>query len=365
MRSISRAVSRFGINVGVLVVSIAVFLLAFFGLQMYAGSQQPPKTEILTAARTLQIGDVVKPRDLKTMTVFEDQATSAYLPASAITDTVGGVVRMPVAAGQPLLGQSVLAASTAQTRLSSVLADEPDMSLMPLPLDLNNVVAPPLDAYLPGDYVDVTVVIDRRPQRFDEEQAQSTPGRPAAVPAQQPVVERDTYETLRAEPIVADALDRLRPPVAKSLFPRGARIMAIYGLPPEPAGQPADGTGEAESEVVLPPPGSEQEPLLVLLVPSEQRERFGLALQRGDLVVVSLLGRIDEEPRQTPGFTYDDLELWLEYQRLETFEEQLGGSDDGTSDLFDVTGTVVTGTTALTGTTAPGGDGSVETNPGE
>lgn len=156
--------SRIGISIGVLAASIAVFIAAFFGLQIYADSQKPAQTEVLATTGRLQIGDVIRLNDLQTITVFDDQATEAFLPAGAITNTVGGIVRMPVEAGQPLLQQSVLARSTAQTWLASVLSDRPGMSLMPLPLDQNNVVAPPLDAYLPGDYVDVTVVVDRQPQ---------------------------------------------------------------------------------------------------------------------------------------------------------------------------------------------------------
>jgi hypothetical protein len=53
--------------------------------------------------------------------------------------------------------------------------------------------------------------------------------------------------------------------------------------------------------------------VLVLLIPNDKREELALALQEGDLLVVSLLARGDGSP--TEGFSYWDLEEWMKGQR--------------------------------------------------
>lgn len=318
--SLRNKLSRMGINIGVLAVSIIVFVLAFFGLNAYASSQKPPETEVLATTRQLHIGDTIRPSDVVKVTVFQDQATSTFIPASAITNTVGGVVTLPVDPDQPLLKEAVLAPSTVSTRLASVLADRPEMSLIPLPLDENNIVAPPLEAFLPGDYIDVTVVIDKRPRRTNQDDASGQ----LAGSQQVPITTTVQQQAQQVQnPVIAESLERLRPPVAKSLFPQGARVMAVYGQPPMPSSSDDGGAEEGQGNTVLPSTLTNRSPLLLLLVPSQQREQLSLALQRGDMVFVSLLGQTSEEPEQTPGFTYDDMEKWLEQQRIDTFEEEL------------------------------------------
>ena len=55
-----------------------------------------------------------------------------------------------------------------------------------------------------------------------------------------------------------------------------------------------------------------------------KREELSLALQEGDLLVVSLLAVGDDGP--TTGFSYWDYEEWLKDQREEAYLEQSSAS---------------------------------------
>ena len=91
-----------GINMVVLAVSIGVFLLAFFLLNMMGASQRPPTIKVLSATRDLSIGEVITTDTLAEKTVFQDDNASLYIPA----EEADGVVRCGV--GPELLGPEVL-----------------------------------------------------------------------------------------------------------------------------------------------------------------------------------------------------------------------------------------------------------------
>ena len=300
-----KRIANTGVNLVVLGVSVAIFLAAFFALSALGAAGRPPTIEVLSATRDLNIGDVISANDLIVKKVFQDDNAALYISAEEATVVVGGIVAQPIFNGQPIFRTAIIAQAAEGTRLSAVLAKYPGYSLFPLPLDAMNLVAPDVEAFLPGDLVGVTVVITSRPQQLTTPTPMPElilqPGYntvPTATPAPE--------ETERT-----DALGRALPPLAKDLFPMGVRVIAVQGLPPSTS-ETSDSSGSAFTTAT-------QARMLILLIPNEAREVLSLALQQGDRLVISLMARGDETP--TAGFTYWDFEDLFKHDR----EEVLGG----------------------------------------
>jgi hypothetical protein len=295
-----KRIASTGLNLGVIGVSVGIFLVAFLALNALGAAQRPPTIAVLSATRDLNIGDVITPNDLTIKTVFQDDNAALYIPAEQLTEVVGGVVAQPIFQGQPIFRPALVAQAAEGTRLSAVLAKYPGFSLFPLPLDAMNLVAPQAEAFLPGDLVGVTVVIGSRPQQITT---------PTLLP--ELIVESEPLATPAPQEVEqADALGRAMPPLAKDLFPMGVRVISVQGLPPPP--DSTDGGNSSFTSLDTPQ-------LLILLVPNASREVLALALQQGDRLVVSLMARGDESP--TAGFTYWDFEDLFKQDR----EQVLGG----------------------------------------
>ena len=294
-----------GLNLVALGVSVGIFLVAFFALSALGAAGRPPTVDILSATRDLNIGDVIAAEDLVVRKVFQDDNAGLYIPGEEAAGVIGGIVAQPIFTGQPIFRTTIVAPAAEGTRLSAVLAQYPGYSLFPLPLEAMNLVAPDVEAFLPGDLVGVTVVITSRPQQLNTPTPMPelilAPGygiEPTATPAPE-------------ESAQAEALSRALPPLAKDLFPMGVRVMAVQGLPPSTS-ETSDSSGSAFST-------ASQPRMLILLIPNAAREVLSLALQQGDRLVVSLMARGDETP--TAGFTYWDFEDLFKHDR----EEVLGG----------------------------------------
>lgn len=300
-----KRIANTGVNLVVLGVSVAIFLVAFFALSALGAAGRPPTIEVLSATRDLNIGDVISANDLIVKKVFQDDNAALYILGEEAAGVVGGIVAQPIFTGQPIFLTAIIAQAAEGTRLSAVLAKYPGYSLFPLPLDAMNLVAPDVEAFLPGDLVGVTVVISSRPQQL------TTPS-PMPELILQPGY--NTIPTATPEPVEAaqsEALGRALPPLAKDLFPMGVRVIAVQGLPPSTS-ETSDSSGSAFST-------ASQPRMLILLIPNAAREVLSLALQQGDRLVVSLMARGDETP--TAGFTYWDFEDLFKHDR----EEVLGG----------------------------------------
>lgn len=306
-----RRLAGTGLNVGVILISIVVFFLALFAMMGIANSQKPDTLDILAAAHDLSVGQPLTPNDIVVKTVFVDSNTEMYIPATeeGIASLSGGVVVVPIFVGQPIQRTSIVAQAAGDTRLSAALVNYPaGGSLFPLPLDFSNVVAPDIETFLPGDLVNITLVISSRPQ---------PPSTPTVMPefitgdtpyigiAPQVVATPIPYET---ELDKAKAL--LYPPMSKDLFPEGIRVIAVQGAPlrVDPSASTQNTVDPAAGYIAFNKPK-----ILVLLIPNHKREELALALQEGDLLVVSLLARGDGSP--TEGFSYWDLEEWMKGQR--------------------------------------------------
>jgi hypothetical protein len=287
-----------GINLGVIVVAVVVFLLTFFTLNGLVAAQKPRTITVLAATRNIQIGEVINTVDLVEETIYEDRNTALYIPAEQIDEVVGGVAALPLRAGQPVFRDMVIGQVGEGYRLSAALSQFPDHSLFPLPLDAGNIIAPEAASFLPGDLVGVTVVIGVRPQP----PVTPTPNAYSFMPA--PVITSTLPAPLfETETEGAEAQSRAFPPLAKDLFPRGVQVMAVQGLPKKTISN-GDSEELGGQSVFSGPP---QQELLILLVPNQAREQLALSMQRADQVFISLLVRGDGEDI-TPGFTYWDLE---------------------------------------------------------
>jgi hypothetical protein len=168
-----------------------------------------------------------------------------------------------------------------------------------------NLVAPDAIAFLPGDLINVTVVISSRPQQMTT---------PTVIPDLiiDPGAAAPTVTAMPQEVAQAEALNRALPPLAKDLFPMGVRVVSVQGLP---AQTNSTDTENPDSSFTT----FDQPQMLMLLVPNESREVLSLALQQGDQLVVSLMARGEESP--TAGFTYWDFEDLFKTDR----EDTLGG----------------------------------------
>jgi hypothetical protein len=168
-----------------------------------------------------------------------------------------------------------------------------------------NMVAPDVDAFLPGDLVNVTLVVSSRPQQM------TTPTAMPEITIDSGIELQPTATPAPQEVAQTDALNRSLPPLAKDLYPMGVRVISVQGLPPKTEDGNSNDTPAFNTTT--------QARMLILLVPNASREVLSLALQQGDRLVVSLMARGDETP--TAGFTYWDFEDLFKQDR----KDVLGG----------------------------------------
>jgi hypothetical protein len=309
---ILRRLANSGINLGVIIVAVVVFLLTFFILNGWVAAQKPATVTVLAVSRNVQIGEVIRAADLVEKTIFEDSNSSLYIPIEQIEEVVGGVAALPLRTGQPVYRDMVIALAGDGYRLSAVLGQFPDHSLFPLPLDAGNVIAPEAASFLPGDLIGVTVVLGTRPQPPATPTPSAYSWMPASVitstlPA--PLIEIENED--------AEAQARAYPPLAKDLFPQGVLVIAVQGLP-----QSTVSNGESQDVHAQPVfAGTPQQDLLILLVPNQAREQFALTMQRADQVFISLLTRGDGG-EITPGFTYWDFEDQFKADREQALNDR-------------------------------------------
>lgn len=303
-----KRIASSGINLLVLVISIAVFACAFLGMITLSKAQRPATINVLAAGRDLNIGETITQADITEKSVYKDENTALYIPAEQITDVTGGIVALPIAQGQPIMRNAILSPAGEGTRLSAVLAryQQEDGILFPLLLDSQKVIAPDITTFLPGDLIGITVVIDTRPQTWE-----TTPEPVVSAAAIENNLPTPTPTPSPEQAALAEALDRSYPPLAKDLFPQGVRIIAIQGLPQSaPSGSEANSSVNADTSSSFMDFNAHQ--ILVLLIPADSREMLSLALQQGQ-VYISLLARGSDE--LTPGFSYWDLEDWFKRDR--------------------------------------------------
>jgi hypothetical protein len=318
MHSLNR-LKNTGVNLGVILLSVVVFFVSLFVVMGFANAQKPETMDILAAAQDFSVGHVLTPQDLVVKTVFVDDNTSLYIPANeaGTASLLNGVVVVPIFVGQPIQRTSVVAEAAAGARLSAALAKYPaGESLFPVPLDLANVVSPDIDSFLPGDLVNITVVISSRP---------SPPVTPTVMPEfitgsepYVPVAPQVIATNIPLDTDMDQAKALLYPPMSKDLFPAGVRVIEVQGNTQlvDPAAEPSDSIDPAAGYVDF-----NKAKILILLVPEAKREELALALQEGDMLVVSLMA--SGHDTATEGFSYWDYEEWMKQQREQALKDAL------------------------------------------
>jgi len=209
-----------GLNIMVLVISIAIFVVTFIALNGLVQAQKPPTRQVLAAANSLDIGDVIRSSDITEKTVYEDENTALYIPADQADSVIGGIVALPISSNHPIFKSAILSQASEDTRFSAALSQYPDYSLFPLPLDGMNILAPDINIFLPGDLVGLTVVIGDRPQVIETQAApDELPGIIPTISEAAMMATLAAYEVSKTKTPGEEALDRSFPPMAKDLFP--------------------------------------------------------------------------------------------------------------------------------------------------
>src|SRR5512142_2906186 len=113
-----KRIASTGVNLVVLGVAVAIFLVAFLALNALGAAQKPPTVAILSATRDLNIGDVIAASDVTVKTVFQDDNASLYIRGEEVTGVVGGIVAQPIFNGQPIFRSAIVAPAAEGTRLS-------------------------------------------------------------------------------------------------------------------------------------------------------------------------------------------------------------------------------------------------------
>ena len=302
MNALKRLASLGG-NMMVLVISLVVFVVAFFAMLSMGEAQKAPTMQVLIAAHDLDVGDVIKAEDIATKTVYQDDLAGLYISSDeqGVSSLLDGIVAIPMVAGQPIMKIAVVAQAADGTRLSAALVHYPSgNSLFPLPMDQPNIVAPNIESFMSGDMVSITVVISARPQ----EQTTATP-EPAFIPGGSFI--QATATPAPQETAKTSMESRAFPPLAKDLFPAGFRVISIQGLPEKVVTDTSSGSGMAGSGSNNNMFTDTNKPhVLVLLIPDSAREELALALKQGDMLIVSLIK--DSQKGPSTGFTYWDFE---------------------------------------------------------
>ena len=173
---------------------------------------------------------------------------------------------------------------------------------------------------MPGDKIAITVVIGRRPQEIETaipEPDFTLPDSLFEAPEVIATINPPSEEEVAVEKAQQELEERAFPPLAKDLFPQGALVISIQGLPPELAGssdlESATGTGTNTSYNSFSQPER-----LMLLIPDESREELALSLQQGNLLIVSLIKNGQDSP--STGFTYWDFEDLFKLEHNQTGE---------------------------------------------
>jgi hypothetical protein len=316
-----KRLASLGGNMMVLVISLAVFVVAFFVMLSVGESQKAPTIQVLIAAHDLNVGDVIKAEDIATKTVYQDDLASLYINSDeqGVSSLIDGIVTIPMVAGQPIVKTAIVAQAADGTRLSAALVHYPTgNSLFPLPMDQSNIVAPNIESFMSGDMVSITVVISSRPQ----EQLTATP-EPAFLPGGSFVESTPTAAATPQETAKTSAENRTFPPLAKDLFPAGVRVISIQGLPEKvvttdttSSGSDIAGSGSNNNNVFA---DTNKPHVLVLLIPDSAREELALALKEGDMIIVSLIK--DGQTGPSAGFTYWDFEDLFKSDRNQVLDQ--------------------------------------------
>lgn len=161
MTVLTSRLRRLGVNVSVVFGALALFVLGLLLNVALTSLSAPPAFRVVTAARDLKVGQVLREEDLADASAYAGEAEQAYfIPARDRASLAGSVVVRDIPQGRPVPRDAVVGPVAAGLRVSALAG--PGKVVFPLPLARQNVVAPPPDAFRPGDRVALAVVVADR-----------------------------------------------------------------------------------------------------------------------------------------------------------------------------------------------------------
>src|SRR5512140_3128778 len=107
MPKTSERLAKAGVNILVILVAIAVFVIAFIVMTTINQAQRPKTVDVVAAAHDMSLGDPITEKDLVTISVYEDKLAVYYIPAEQAGEIVGGYAALPFFAGQPIFRSSI------------------------------------------------------------------------------------------------------------------------------------------------------------------------------------------------------------------------------------------------------------------
>ncbi|MBL8094775.1 MAG: hypothetical protein JNL73_11455 [Anaerolineales bacterium] len=292
-------------NLFVLIFGLLLMAISFAGVFLLGQVFNPPAVLVVVASRDFNAGDVVRLQDLATVSVHIDETESGFYDTVFLQQDVqflnNKIITQPVAAGQPIPRNAIVAAGNESGGLSGQLEDS---NLIALVVPVTEETAPP--GIRAGDYVDLVYGVT------GASYAPVVP--PTDVPYQ-------AYGApLVLEPPTPDPVAVTPTPVAMLYVPLAKTIVTnalVLDLVRETTtSSQVTANGQTVVREVAGPVTA-----LVLAVPRDAQEVVQFALDTG-VVRVSLLsanaradGTRTGERRPTLGMTWNDLVALLEMER--------------------------------------------------
>ncbi len=295
-------------NFLVLVVGLVLMVGSFIGVFLLGQVFNPPAVQVVIASRDFSPGDVVRLQDLATVSVHVDETESGFYDTVFLQTDVqflnNKIVTQPIAAGQPIPRNAIVATGNLSGGLSGQLEDP---SLIALVVPVTEATAPP--GIRTGDYVDLVYgVISAAyspvvpPTEIPQQAYNGSSGFEAPT--------QDPYASVTATPTQGVLLYA---PLAKTIV-TNALVLDLVRETRQSSSVTSNG-----KTVVNEVPGPVT--ALVLAVPRDAQEVVQFALDTG-IVRISLLsanvradGTRAGDRRPTLGMTWNDLVALLEMER--------------------------------------------------
>ncbi len=315
-------------NLLVLVVGLLLMVGSFIAVFMLGQVFNPPAVLVVIASRDFSPGEVVQLQDLATISVHVDETESGFYQTVFLQSDLqllnNKIVTQPIAAGQPIPRNAVVAAGNLNSGLAGQLEDP---SLIALVVPVSDDTAPP--GIQAGDYVDLVYGV------VGVSYAPVVPPTEAAFQSFNP--------SAGLEPATPDPFVAIEPtstpgvmlyaPLAKTIVTNALVLDLVREV--KQASQVTSSGQTVAREV------QGAVTALVLAVPRDAQEVVQFALDTG-IVRVSLLSanaRADGtqigDRRPTLGMTWNDLVALLEMERQQRLDAGLPASITGAGqDLY-------------------------------
>ncbi len=315
-------------NLLVLAVGLLLMVGSFVGIFVLGQVFNPPAVPVVVASRDFSPGEVVQLQDLATISVHVDETESGFYETVFLQSDLqllnNKIVTQPIAAGQPIPRNAVVAAGNLNSGLAGQLEDP---SLIALVVPVSDDTAPP--GIRAGDYVDLVygvVGVSYAPVVPPTETAFQSFNPGAGLEPATP----DSFA--EAEPSPTPGV-MLYAPLAKTIVTNALVLDVVHEI--KQANQVTSSGQTVAREV------QGAVTALVLAVPRDAQEVVQFALDTG-VVRVSLLSanaRADGtqvgDRRPTLGMTWNDLVALLEMERQQRLDAGLPSSVTGAGqDLY-------------------------------